>query len=165
MVAGPELGTISDDPEGAEAFAAVRRAWERLSATARRHVHVASLPMEDPLENARLVNALQRHAAVVTQKSVREGFGLTVAEAMWKERPVVATRVGGIQDQILHGESGLLVDDPHDLGGFADAVTTLLQDSKLAVAMGGAARERVCERFLPAHHFAAEASLFERITV
>ena len=164
MVAGPEIGTISDDPESAGAFATVKRAWEQLSAKARRHVHVASLPMEDPTANARLVNALQRHAAVVAQKSVQEGFGLTVAEAMWKQRPVVATRVGGIQDQIVHGKSGLLVDDPHDLDAFADAVTTLLRDSRLALEIGGAARERVCEHFLPVHHFAAEASLFERIT-
>ena len=65
--------------------------------------------MDDLQENAAIVNALQRRADVVVQKSVAEGFGLTVAEAMWKARPVVASAVGGIQDQIVDGESGVLV--------------------------------------------------------
>ena len=66
--------------------------------------------MDDADENAVIVNALQRRADVVVQKSLAEGFGLTVAEAMWKGRPVVATRVGGIQDQIEDGTTGCLVD-------------------------------------------------------
>ena len=73
--------------------------------------------MDDSDENAAIVNALQRRAEIVVQKSIAEGFGLTVAEAMWKRRPVIGTRVGGIQDQIVDGESGLLIDDPHDLAG------------------------------------------------
>ena len=83
-------------------------------------MHLASIPMDDVDENAIIVNALQRHAAVVVQKSLVEGFGLTVTEAMWKGRPVVASRVGGIQDQITDGRDGLLVDDPHDLEEFAE---------------------------------------------
>ena len=71
-------------------------------------------------ENAVIVNALQRHALVVVQKSVVEGFGLTVTEPMWKERTVLASSVGGIQVQITHDEDGLVVDDPHDLDEFAD---------------------------------------------
>ena len=71
--------------------------------------------MDDVDENAIMVNALQRYARVIAQKSLGEGFGLTVAEAMWKARPVVASRIGGIQEQIVHGESGLLLDDPQDL--------------------------------------------------
>ena len=77
--------------------------------------------MDDVDENAIIVNALQRHAAVVVQKSLVEGFGLTVTEAMWKGRPVVASKVGGIQDQITDGRDGLLVDDPYDIEGFAAA--------------------------------------------
>ena len=71
--------------------------------------------MDDVDENAHLVNALQRYAAVVVQKSLVEGFGLTVTEPMWKSRPVVASAIGGIRDQIEHGVSGLLLDDPFDL--------------------------------------------------
>ena len=71
--------------------------------------------MDDVDENAIIVNAVQRHATVVVQKSLVEGFGLTVTEAMWKSRPVVASAVGGIQDQIADGKEGLLLPDPHDL--------------------------------------------------
>jgi trehalose synthase len=104
--------------------------------------------MADLDENALMVNALQRHARVIAQKSLAEGFGLTVAEAMWKARPVVASRVGGIQDQIVHRESGFLLDDPHDLAAFGEAITVLLEDPELAEETGRAARERVRDRFL-----------------
>jgi glycosyltransferase involved in cell wall biosynthesis len=85
---------------------------------------------------------------VVVQKSVAEGFGLTVAEAMWKSRPVVASRVGGIGDQIVDGESGILIDDPHDLAGFGAALSGLLGQPQRALEIGNAARERVREHFL-----------------
>jgi trehalose synthase len=119
-----------------------------LPEAARRRVHLATLPMDDPEENAIIVNALQRHASVVVQKSLAEGFGLTVAEAMWKARPVVASRIGGIQDQIVHGESGLLLDDPHDLAAYGATVARLLADPPLAERLGQAARERVRDHFL-----------------
>ena len=104
--------------------------------------------MDDAEENAIITNALQRHARVVVQKSLAEGFGLTVAEAMWKSRPVVASAIGGIQDQIVHGETGLLLDDPRDLSAYGAAVTQLLADEPAAERMGQRARERVLDRFL-----------------
>ena len=73
-----------------------------------------------PTRRPSIVNALQRHATVVVQKSLAEGFGLTVAEAMWKSRPVVGSAVGGIVDQIVSGETGVLLDDAHDLEHYAD---------------------------------------------
>jgi trehalose synthase len=103
--------------------------------------------MEDDEENAMIVNALQRHAWVIVQKSIAEGFGLTVAEAMWKARPIVASRVGGIQEQIVDGETGSLLDDPRDLAAFGAAVNALLADRPRAERMGERARERVRERF------------------
>ena len=106
--------------------------------------------MEDLDENAMMVNALQRHARVVVQKSLAEGFGLTVAEAMWKARPVVASRIGGIQEQIVDGDSGVLLDDPRDLAAYGAAVTALLDDEQRAERMGARARERVRDRFLNA---------------
>jgi trehalose synthase len=86
------------------------------------------------------------------QKSLAEGFGLTVAEAMWKRRPVVASRVGGIQDQIVDGTSGVLVSDPHNLKEYGDAVVGLLGDRDRSVAIGLAARERVRTEFLGPGH-------------
>ena len=121
---------------------------DRLPDEPRRRVHLASLPMEDSQENAVIVNALQRHARVVVQKSLAEGFGLTVAEAMWKARPVVASRIGGIQDQIVDGDSGVLIDDAHDLAAYGAAVTGLLTDPQRAERMGDRGRERVRDNFL-----------------
>ena len=130
---------------------------------ARARIHLALLPMEDSEENAVVVNALQRDADVVVQKSLAEGFGLTVAEAMWKRRPVVASRIGGIQDQIEQGVSGLLLDDPADLDAYGAAVLELLADPARAAAMGEAAHERVRERFLGTHSLLDYLALFERL--
>jgi trehalose synthase len=109
------------------------------------------LPMDDLQENAAMVNALQRGADVVVHKSVAEGFGLTVAEAMWKARPVVASRLGGIQDQIEHRVSGVLLDDPLDLRAFGTAVSDLLNNPAAATTMGAAAAQRVRSHFLAPH--------------
>jgi len=95
VLAGPAAAGVAADPEGAAVLREVLDAWSALPEAARRRVHIASLPMEDAEENAAIVNALQRHADVVVQKSIAEGFGLTVAEALWKARPVVASAVGG----------------------------------------------------------------------
>ena len=145
---GPASAAVADDPEGAAVYGEVAEAWRRLPAEQRRRIHLVSLPMEDLDENAAMVNAIQCRADVIVQKSLAEGFGLTVAEAMWKAKPVVASRVGGIQDQILDGESGLLVDDPRDLEGFATAIHSLLDDPGRSRSLGDAARRRVRERFL-----------------
>ena len=110
MLVGPDVTAVADDPEGAEVLAETEAAWRELPPADRRRVHLALLPMVDADENAVMVNALQRRADVVVQKSLAEGFGLTVAEAMWKGRPVVASAVGGIQDQIEDGTTGYLVD-------------------------------------------------------
>src|SRR6266542_197928 len=114
VIAGPAVAAVSDDPEGLGVVNEARALWERLAPEIRERVHLVCLPMDDIDENAAMVNALQRRASVVVQKSLAEGFGLTVAEAMWKARPIVASRVGGIRDQIEHGHSGLLLDDPAD---------------------------------------------------
>jgi trehalose synthase len=148
VYAGPDVEAVADDPEGARMLRHSVAERERLPAEARRRVHLASLPMDDLDENALMVNALQRHARVITQKSLAEGFGLTVAEAMWKARPVVGTRVGGIQDQIVNGETGVLLDDPRDLTAFGAALYELLVDPKRGDQLGAGARERVRERFL-----------------
>lgn len=98
-------------------------------------------------ENNILVNVLQKSSAVVVQKSLREGFGLTVTEALWKETPVVASNIGGIPLQIRDGENGFLV-DPLDTKGFADRIVTLLEKPAMARKMGKKGKEIVSKNFL-----------------
>lgn len=148
VLAGPTVAEVADDPEGIQVLAETEAAWAALDPAMRARVHLAALPMDDDEENAAMVNALQRRASVVVQKSLAEGFGLTVAEAMWKGRPVVASRIGGIQDQIEDGATGLLLDDPADLDRFGELVCELLLDPRRARRMGEAAQRRVREHFL-----------------
>jgi trehalose synthase len=119
--------------------------------------------MRDGEENAAFVNAIQRKAEVVAQKSLAEGFGLTVSEAMWKARPVVASRIGGIQDQIEDGRTGVLINDPRDLAEFGMYVTALLEDPERATQMGRAARERVRDYFLWPRHLMQYSDLIMRL--
>jgi trehalose synthase len=148
VLAGPTTQGGSDDPEGAEVFAALEQSWRALPDSLRALVHLAMLPMNDNEENAAIVNALQRHAAVIVQKSLYEGFGLTVTEAMWKRTPVVATRVGGICDQIRDDIDGLLIDNPSDLDEFAETVSRVLGDDDLGERLGDGGHERVKEHYL-----------------
>jgi trehalose synthase len=161
VLAGPNVTAVADDPEGGAVFGRVLTAWRALPHGIRDRVHLVSLPIDDVAENAIIVNALQRHATVVVQKSLREGFGLTVTEAMWKARPVVASAVGGIQDQIQDGVNGILLKDPTDLDVFAEAVRWLLENPADAGRLGEAARERVRDEFLGVRHLLQYAELIE----
>jgi trehalose synthase len=159
---GPAVAGVSDDPEGAEVLAECTAAWEALAPAARRRVSLVSLPMNDLDENAIMVNAMQRHATIVVQKSLAEGFGLTVAEAMWKGRAVVVSAVGGILDQVVPG-TGILLGDPSDLAAFGTALSALLADPAEIATLGGAARKRVLAEFVGDQHLAAYARLMHQL--
>jgi len=131
------LGNMAaDDPEGPQIFKEVSARAEGLP-----DVHL--ITATDEL----LVNALQRAASVVVQLSLREGFGLTVSEALWKGTPVVATNVGGIPLQILDGKTGFLA-RPKDYDAIADRVLQILRDPDLGAELGQAGREHVRKHFL-----------------
>jgi trehalose synthase len=129
----------SDDPEATDIFTRVKESVANLT------------PQKDVIlvtsENNILVNAIQRASSVIIQRSSKEGFGMTVTEALWKEKPVVASNVGGIPLQIRDGESGYLV-DPEDTRGFVMRVKELLDHPDLAQKMGGEGKETVRENFL-----------------
>ena len=162
VLAGPSTAAVADDPEGADVLLDIARRRDGCDTDMRDRIHILSLPMDDLQENAAIVNALQRRADIVVQKSLAEGFGLTVAEAMWKARPVVASRVGGIREQIVDGDTGVLV-DVQDLAAFADAVLSLLGEPSRARDMGERARKAVRERFLGPRHLRQYVDLFERL--
>jgi trehalose synthase len=163
VCAGPVVDAVTDDPEGAAVLDEARELIARIDRRARERVHLACLPMDDVEENAAIVNALQRRADVVVQKSIAEGFGLTVAEAMWKARPVVASRIGGIQDQTVDGVSGILLENPTELGPYGDAVRVLLQDPDRADAIGQQAQHRVRDEFLAVRGLMQYLDLIEQL--
>ncbi|MFE7892782.1 glycosyltransferase [Streptomyces sp. NPDC057412] len=160
---GPDVTGVTDDPEGGRVYAECEALWHRLSDRVRTRAHLACLPMADAEENAVIVNALQRSASVVTQKSLAEGFGLTVTEAMWKGSPVVASAVGGIRDQIVHGVNGVLLDDPSDGMSFAAHASGLVGDRHRAGALGAGARHRVRENFLDDRQLLQQTSLYRSV--
>ncbi len=131
------LGNMaSDDPEGPRIY---REVTQKANGIADVHL----ITKTDPL----LVNALQRAAAVVLQLSLKEGFGLTVSEALWKGTPVIASRVGGIPLQIEDGKMGFLV-APTDYRAATDRILQILSNPDLAVKLGEAGREHVRAKFL-----------------
>jgi trehalose synthase len=133
-------GGATDDPEGAEVLSEVREASEGDS-----DIHIYDLPPTAHVQ----INALQRAATVIMQKSIREGFGLTVAEAMWKSKPVIGGAVGGIAAQIIQGVTGYLV---HSIEGAAFRIRYLLNHPKVMERMGTDALEFVRENFLITRH-------------
>ncbi|TMD94335.1 MAG: glycosyltransferase [Chloroflexi bacterium] len=159
VLAGPAVMSVTDDPEQPQVLEEVMSQCGRMPDAVREAIVVAQLPMDDVERNALTVNALQRRADVVVQKSIAEGFGLTVAEAMWKGKPVVASRVGGIEDQVEHGKSGVLVDDPHDLRTFGESVVSLLGDPEKSADLGHEARRTVARKFITPCHLIAQGRL------
>jgi trehalose synthase len=161
-LAGPAVEGVTDDPEGAAVFADCLLEWRDLPARVRDRILLVTLPLDDTDENATMVNALQRQATVIVQKSVAEGFGLTVAEGMWKGRPVVGSAVGGIIDQIAPG-TGILLPDPHDLEAFGAAVRRLLDNPDEANQMGRAAHAYITRHYVGDEHLLRYDRLFTRM--
>jgi trehalose synthase len=129
----------TDDPEGQKVLHALEK-------------KVNKSPFKEDIkllivDNAFLVNCLQRASSVVIQKSLKEGFGLTVSEALYKGTPVVASRVGGIPSQVIDGVNGFL-HNPTDYSGFSSSIIKILNDEKLRTKMGKAGQERVKKNFL-----------------
>lgn len=141
-------GSATDDPEGAEVLKEVRRAAEDDP-----DIKVLELPPWAPLE----VNALQRASSIVIQKSLREGFGLTVSEALWKKKPVVASAVGGIPNQIIHKHTGLLA---HSVEGTAYQIRYLLSHPEIAARLGEQGHAHVKENFLITQNLKRYLTLF-----
>lgn len=161
---GPEPTSDGFDPEAEQIQRACINYWEQLSDAEKGRIHIVSLPHDDRDESAHLVNALQRRANVIVQKSLVEGFGLTVAEALWKSKPVVASAVGGIKTQINHGVNGLLLQDPHDIVRCAELIAQVLNDPETAAKMGQAGRETVRENYLGDRHLVQFADLILRLS-
>jgi trehalose synthase len=141
-------GGASDDPEGAQVLAEVREAAGKDP-----DIHILDLPPWSALE----INALQRASTVVIQKSLQEGFGLTVTEGLWKKKPVVASAVGGIPLQIIHKLTGLLC---HSVEGCAYQIRFLFSNPQIAARLAENGHEHVKENFLITRNLERYLALF-----
>jgi trehalose synthase len=141
-------GGASDDPEGDAVLAEVREA-----AGKDRDIHILDLPPSAALE----INALQRGSTIIVQKSLREGFGLTVSEGLWKKKPVVASAVGGIPSQVIHKHTGMLA---HSIEGTAYQIRFLLSNPGIAQKLGENGHEHVREHFLITSDIRRHLTLF-----
>lgn len=148
VLAGPDPESIADDPEGTEVLEQLREAYLGCDADVRRDIAILALPMRNPTVNALIVNALQRVSTIVVQNSLREGFGLTIAEAMWKGVPVLSnSKACGPRQQVRDGVDGRLIADPEDAEEIGTALREMLRAERLD-ALGRSAQQRVHAHFL-----------------
>jgi len=148
VLAGPDPASIQDDPEGQGVLEELCRAYRDVPTRLQPDIALFTLPMDSRKENALMVNALQNCSTVVVQNSLREGFGLTATEAMWKRVPVVGTRAFGLRLQIRSGIDGMLIQDPTDPDEIARRLDDILGDVMKRDVMARNAQRRVHEKFL-----------------
>jgi trehalose synthase len=149
VLAGPDPAGVADDPEATGVLDELRAAYAGLHPAVQDDIALIMLPMRSVEENALMVNALQRASTIVVQNSLREGFGLTIAEAMWKRIPVLSnSRACGPRQQVRDGVDGRLVRDPEDEAELRNAIHEMLASPADLRRMGQAAQRRVHAAFL-----------------
>ena len=149
VLAGPDPAAIQDDPEAREVLDELGGVYRALPARAQQEVAILLLPMHSVEENALMVNALQRASTIVAQNSLREGFGLTIAEAMWKRVPILSnSRACGPRQQVRDGIDGRMVADPEDRDELRQALSDMLADPARLERWGHTAQRRVHDHLL-----------------
>ncbi|MGD2068943.1 MAG: glycosyltransferase [Gemmatimonadota bacterium] len=161
-LAGPEPESVADDPEATEVLEELVGRYEELPPHIQRDIALIALPLGDPAQNALMVNAIQRSSSLVVQNSLREGFGLTVTEAMWKHVPVLSnSRACGPRQQVRDGIDGRLVTDPSDVDALVEALDDMLRASAEREDWGRNAQRRVHRHFLVFNQVSAWLHLLE----
>jgi len=148
VLAGPDADSVQDDPEAKEELELISRDYCALAPEFQKDIAVLTLPLDSRKNNELMINAIQRCATVVVQNSIREGFGLTVTEAMWKGKPVFGTEACGIRQQIRDGIDGRLVRNPENPEEIAYRLDELLADNVERERLGRNAQRRVYTEFL-----------------
>jgi trehalose synthase len=166
VLAGPEAHAIEDDPESQEVFAELRGVYTRLNPAIQDDIAIVTLPMRSRDQNALLVNALQRASTMVVQNSLREGFGLTIAEAMWKRVPVLSNaRAVGPRTQIRDRLDGRLIEDPTNLSELKQAIDEMLGSPEARREWGRNGQRRVHELFLVTSQLRSWGRLLARVPI
>ncbi|HSJ07743.1 MAG TPA: glycosyltransferase [Longimicrobiales bacterium] len=149
VLAGPDPESVADDPEAGEVLDELRAAYRELDAEVQQDVDIIALPMHDPIENALIVNALQRVSAIIVQNSLREGFGLTITEAMWKAVPVLTnSRACGPRQQVRDGVEGRMIRSPENVSQVAGALRSMLSQTRRLEQWGLNGQRQVHDHFL-----------------
>ncbi len=148
VLAGPDPSSIQDDPEGQEVLQELCVTYRNLRPEYQKDVALLALPMASRKENALMVNALQRCSTIVVQNSIREGFGLTVTEAMWKHVAIIGTQACGLRQQIRDNIDGMLIRDPQDPDEITEKLEKLLTDRRTREILARSAQRRAHDEFL-----------------
>ena len=148
VLAGPDPASIQDDPEGTEVLQELVDRYKALPADVQKDVVVLSLPMHSRKENALVVNALQRCSSAIVQNSIREGFGLTATEAMWKRVGILGTRACGLRTQIRSGIDGVLTQDPQDIQEVSARLDDMINNVPKRDLLARSAQRRVHDKYL-----------------
>ena len=161
VLGGPDPQFVADDPEGEEVLSELIDFYKSLSADIQKDIGLFLLPLDNPKENALIVNALQRCSRIVVQNSIQEGFGLTATEAMWKQTPVLVSGAAGLKFQVADEETGKINEDPGDIQGLADTLEYMINHPKELDKWAFSAQSRVVERFTLFSQIQAWLQLFK----
>ena len=147
VLGGPDPQFVADDPEGNEVLQELIGLYRELPKEIQEDIGLFLLPLDNPKENALIVNALQRCSRIVVQNSIQEGFGLTATEAMWKQTPVLVSGAAGLRFQVADGQTGMVNEDPTDIPALAATLEHMLNHPKELDKWAFNAQSRVVEHF------------------
>lgn len=147
ILGGPDPAFVSDDPEGEEVLNELIEQYRSIDPELQADIAILLLPLDNPKENALIVNALQRFSNIIVQNSIQEGFGLTATEAMWKQRAVLVSGAAGLRFQVQHDINGKINEDPTDIPSLANMLKTMLNSPKERDKWGFNGQIRVIENF------------------
>ena len=147
VLGGPDPAFVYDDPEGQEVLKELTEAYKQVDKSMQNDVAILLLPLDNPKENALIVNALQRTSSIIVQNSIQEGFGLTATEAMWKRKPVLVSGAAGLKFQVVHNKTGQINEDPTDIEKLSSTMTYMLNHPKERDKWGFNGQLRVIQNF------------------
>ncbi len=147
VMGGPDPDFVSDDPEGQEVLNELTEAYKKVDRNLQKDIAILLLPLDNPKENALIVNALQRTSSIIVQNSIQEGFGLTATEAMWKRKPVLVSGAAGLKFQVVHNKTGQINEDPTDIEQLSKTLTYMLNHTKDRDKWGFNGQLRVIQNF------------------
>ncbi|MEO2052633.1 MAG: glycosyltransferase [Allomuricauda sp.] len=147
VMGGPDPAFVSDDPEGQEVLHELTEAYKQVDQSMQNDIAILLLPLDNPKENALIVNALQRSSSIIVQNSIQEGFGLTATEAMWKRKPVLVSGAAGLKFQVVHNKTGQINEDPTDIDKLAKTMDYMLNHPKQRDRWGFNGQLRVIQNF------------------